>query len=240
MVRTRPGHRSAGTCEICGKGFEKAAMTRHLASCWRAETAATASETQGGRETGRTFHLVVEGQGLASYWIHLAAPAWTTLESLDRFLRKLWLECCGHLSAFSTAEVEYLSEEPEEPNQRTMRTPLREVLRPGMALRYEYDFGSTTELSVRVIAERPGAAWVHGIVLLAQNDAPRIPCASCGRRATRVCAVCVYGETPAFCRACMSRHGCGPEMFLPLLNSPRAGVCAYGHGLRTQTAPRDA
>jgi len=34
-------------------------------------------------------------------------PARATLTDLDGFLRDIWLECCGHLSAFDIGTVRY-------------------------------------------------------------------------------------------------------------------------------------
>jgi len=56
---------------------------------------------------------VVEGSYLPYYWMHLELPANATLEDLDSFLRDIWLECCGHLSAFRIEGKEYLSEPSE-------------------------------------------------------------------------------------------------------------------------------
>jgi hypothetical protein len=48
-----------------------------------------------------TFHLLVEGRYIKDYWLRLEVPAATSLQNLDRFLRGIWLECCGHMSAFT-------------------------------------------------------------------------------------------------------------------------------------------
>ena len=49
-------------------------------------------------------HLVVGGRYAPMYWLHLDASAEATLEDLDGYLRKCWLECCGHRSAFRLGE----------------------------------------------------------------------------------------------------------------------------------------
>jgi hypothetical protein len=36
----------------------------------------------------------------SGYWLHLHADERATFKTLDTFLRKLWLECCGHMSEF--------------------------------------------------------------------------------------------------------------------------------------------
>jgi hypothetical protein len=91
------------------------------------------------------------------YWMHLEVTAQTTLATLDRFLRDIWLECCDHLSQFKIGNVRY-SENPEmyawSTGRKDMDVRLDEVLNPGQACSYEYDFGSTTELTLKVISER--------------------------------------------------------------------------------------
>jgi hypothetical protein len=62
------------------------------------------------------------------------------LEDLDEFLRDIWLECCGHLSAFSYQRSEL-----------GMGRKLKDVLRSGMELLHEYAFGTPTELLVKVL-----------------------------------------------------------------------------------------
>src|SRR5437773_2451376 len=98
---------SKGTCTFCHRELSKASMTRHLESCERrAAIQAEARSHQKAQKT-RTFHLVVEGYRLPMYWMHLEVAAGTTLATLDHFLRDTWLECCGHLSAFTIGGVRY-------------------------------------------------------------------------------------------------------------------------------------
>ena len=207
---------STGTCELCGKVFGKAAMTRHLTTC--GETSPTAKPS---------LHLFVEGRDAKKYWMHLAVPATTPLERLDAFLRNIWLECCGHLSAFNIAGSSYNS--LPDVGETGMRAPVGKLLEPGMAFTYEYDFGSTTELNLKVMGLRGQRAKGNTVELLARNDAPQIVCERCGGlAATRVCPQCMYQGDGWICEACAAEHECGEDYLLPAVNSPRVGVCAYG------------
>ncbi len=39
---------------------------------------------------------------------------------------------------------------------------------------------------------------------------------------------CLYdGRRGYLCEACLADHECDEEMFMPLVNSPRTGVCGY-------------
>src|SRR5438105_7338847 len=154
---------SKGICTFCHGEFSKSAMTRHLETCeQRAITEAKAGSKQK-VQSNRKLHLVVEGRDLPMYWMHLEIPASSTLSTLDQFLRNTWLECCGHLSAFEIAGERYavdagMNEDPWDMREKSMRVRLEKVLSPGQTNFYEYDFGTTTELKLRVIAEREGRA----------------------------------------------------------------------------------
>jgi hypothetical protein len=197
-----------GTCELCGKSFGKAAMSRHLRTC-------SAPDSEAPAEGRPAFHVVVEGRYSTAYWLHLAVPVDVSLRQLDSFLRGIWLECCGHMSAFYLGKREELA----------MSSRAGRVLQPGMVLTYKYDFGSTTELTVKVLEPRKSLASGGAIELLARNDEPEVVCDACGAgMATRICTQCADGW---LCDSCAANHKCGEEAMLPVVNSPRTGVCGY-------------
>ncbi len=221
---------SKGTCSFCHREFSKVSMTRHLEACeQRAAIQAEAGSHQKARQT-RTFHLVVAGYRLPMYWMHLEVSAGTTLATLDRFLRDTWLECCGHLSAFEIGGVRYTVDAglyDWDTGGKNMQVRLDKVLKPGQTCSYEYDFGSTTELTLKVISEQEVEAQKKAIQILARNNLPLVPCDVCGEPATTTCSQCVYEDKGCLCDACAKDHECGEEMLLPMVNSPRAGVCGY-------------
>ncbi|MDI6791813.1 MAG: hypothetical protein QME81_02935 [bacterium] len=198
-------------------------MTKHLASC---EQRRAVSETSSGKQKPqktKLFHLVVEGHDLPEYWMHLEAPAEATLGDLDRFLRNIWLECCGHLSAFTIEGKSY-------DEDGGMDVTLGKILSPGMKFYHEYDFGSTTELVLKVVSERDGQVSDESILLMSRNDTPLIMCVSCGKPARQVCVECLWDGEGWLCNKCAKKHECGEDMLLPVVNSPRVGVCGYTGG----------
>ena len=229
----------SGKCYLCGGTFDRRVMTRHLSGCKREHIL----ETPRGGLTGRTFHLFVEDRYNCSYWLHLEVDAKKTLAALDSFLKEIWLECCGHLSQFIIDGKYYTSSRVDDFGMRSynMNVPLGKVLAAGMKFVHEYDFGSTTELALRVVSEGGFTgtlrsdgedefqkAWCKkGIFLLARHEPPLIKCAVCGEVAAWVCAECVYDDEGWLCAKCARNHECGEEMLLPVVNSPRVGVCAY-------------
>jgi hypothetical protein len=198
-------------------------MTRHLDKC---------KQEHSGRDAGkqRILHLQIEGRYAPEYWMHIEIPADASLKTLDHFLRDIWLECCGHLSMFNIAGEAYdVDPEPDPWSGRKpkgMSAKLGDVLAPSIKFSHEYDFGSTTELALKVVAERQGAR--KSVEVLARNDPPMIPCAKCGKPATLVCSQCVYeGPQAWLCEEHAADHECGEDYFLPVVNSPRVGVCGY-------------
>lgn len=86
---------------------------------------------------------------------------------------------------------------------------------------YEYDFGSTTVLQLDVKGERTGRIGRPAVRLLARNTPPVWPCAVCGESATEIDV-----EAYDYGYLC-PRHASGREALLPVVNSPRTGVCGY-------------
>ncbi len=207
-------------------------MTKHLRTCLASEDHSfepnNAESTKKQNRSERLFHLIVEGRYLPQYWMHLEVPAKSTLAALDGFLRDNWLECCGHLSAFRIGQTSFASNAFDEMDDESMDVKLERVIIPGAKFFHEYDFGTTTELSLKWVSEREGKARgkPDAVRLLARNDDPLILCA-CGKAATQVCTSCVWNDEGWVCDDCGEEHECGTEMLLPVVNSPRVGMCGY-------------
>ncbi len=217
---------SIGRCVLCGSRIAKVSMTTHLKTC------APAHDVSHGL-TSVLFELRVEGRYEPIYWLDLELKADSRLRRLDDFLRRIWLECCGHLSAFSIEGYDYLVSIDRTfgtaPNERSMNARVGDVLGSGTRrFHYVYDFGSSTELSLRVWDRREGAIGRSPVRLLARNEPPVWPCSKCRESATVVCAYCVHDGEPFYCDTHAPEHECQEDAsFLPVVNSPRMGVCGY-------------
>jgi hypothetical protein len=214
-----------GICQLCDERTPKAAMVRHLASCGPKHDSRRGSP-------GDLLYLRAEGKEAPIFWIDLEIKADSPLRRLDDLLRRVWLECCGHLSAFEIAGLRYPvvvdHEFGVDPNERSMNAKVSRVLAPGQRLTYEYDFGSTTYLTLRCLSTRRGIIGKPAARLVARNEPPVWPCAVCGDPATLVCPFCLYERDPFCCAKHAGEHECGEEnSFLPVVNSPRMGVCGY-------------
>jgi hypothetical protein len=318
-----------GICSFCQSKIAKGQMTRHLKSCKERKSAMEKEAATSSKPAVKLFHILVEGQYSPQYWMHLELPASEELDTLDAFLRSIWLECCGHLSAFSIDGTSYKAEpeeltffgnEVEEQQElmgdstvdfgklvdedpvfqskrehgfgpqfpaewlvevrkprsvdefvvfakdalkaipkgalysnkvsleesyllheqrsllewlllqvedRSLYVPLRRVLKVGQRFSHEYDFGSTTYLSLKVMAEREGHTQEEdgSITILARNVPPTYLCRVCGKRATEVASDGYYDEEDgAYCKECARKKRVNT---LPIVNSPRMGVCGY-------------
>lgn len=209
-----------GFCALCGTRQGKAAMVPHLMTCAAAWFPSRDARSE------RTLLLRAQASGAPMYWLDLAAAGQAKLKDVDRLLRDVWLECCGHLSDF------YGGGHREVRMNARVIDALSSV---GSRLRYVYDFGSSTELVVSLSGIIGGHAG-NAVQVVARNDPPAWPCGVCGEPATAVCTECVYDDEGLLCADHASRHECSEEMLLPVVNSPRMGVCSYSGEVVTRGA----
>ncbi len=102
-----------GVCKFCNGEFDKAKMTQHLKHCKQRAAAIAVGTGDEAKQKQRLFHILAEGRYNPQYWMHLEIPASESLFTLDRFLRDIWVECCGHLSSFEIGGTSY-ADEPED------------------------------------------------------------------------------------------------------------------------------
>ena len=118
------------------------------------------------------------------------------------------------------------------PREEDMNTELGKVLKVGQKFSYTYDFGSSTDLVLKVIAEREGVETededADSILVMARNEAPVIPCRNCGKPAVGIFPGYGAAEYGAVCETCAKTNREEfEESLLPIVNSPRVGVCGY-------------
>ncbi|MGA0559793.1 hypothetical protein ACO2Q8_24240 [Larkinella sp. VNQ87] len=206
--------KSVGRCVYCGQFYDKRGIGKHL------DTHLTQQPTA---PTAKAFHVRVEA---AEMFLELLIDARTTLSNVDGYLRKIWLECCGHLSAFRP-QGSY--------EEIAMTRKVGAFFSTGLVLNYEYDFGSTTVLRVKV-GKTFSIPVNKGIELLSRNEPLDIRCDACHQQpATQICTIHVYEGNGFLCDACSETHAEECEDFadyagLPVVNSPRMGVCGYEGG----------
>ncbi len=204
-----------GTCAYCKKEFSKLVLKKHFERC--------EMKTTSGTEKEEFFLISVEGYDDKEYWLYISANVNSTLKQVDSFLRDIWLECCGHLSAFYINGIDYESSRYDSSYSKTMNIKLEKILDVGDKFTHDYDFGSTTTLKLKIISKYINFKRKKKVELIANNIKPLKKCDSCGEIADYICADC--GEW--VCGKCSTNHKCGEDMLLPAVNSPRVGVCSY-------------
>ena len=221
-------------CRLCQRNYTTRGISRHLRSCI----------PQNAQGSGETLHLTVQA-GL--YQMELALQPTCTFGELDRFLRKIWLECCKHISKFVI----------DGENFRKMKTPIAERSSPGAWFEHVYDAGSSTTLRIKENPRQPGlfAAILDGctmprtpgIRIIARNLMPEL-CA-CGGAAEfitdadwdqvydQVCDDDPEWESDCFCPKC-----CPPDRddLRDLVNSPRDGYECFDDELIHEEVRLDA
>ena len=202
---------SKGTCLSCGQVYIHSEVHQHIMKC------ISSNQKKWNAKTEPSMLLHIESLENSLYWLDVLAKPELHLKQLDTWLRKVWLECCGHMSQFMVSPYRKIS----------MAKSIKEVFaRKGSWVGYEYDFGTPTELVIRLVDK--GNAFIRGPLLLAaRNEAPIWPCIECDKPASQICAECACKGSAFFCDNHSESHECGEEMLMPVINSPRMGVCGY-------------
>jgi len=185
-----------GNCYMCGKTIGKTAIKNHILK-----------DHNGGDEL--CYLIRAEGAYAKGYWLYFSVPMDASLLAVDKFLRQIWCECCGHLSAFRSGGAEF------------GKTRKISSLGVGDTLTYEYDFGSTTEIALNVMGEISRPKQREKVRLLGRNVPPKILCSCCEEPATQIDG----WDGEYYCDDCANEGE--EEAMLPVTNSPRCGVCGY-------------
>lgn len=199
-----------GICLLCKQDVEHRVIAKHINKCLEKTVSSDPSEKE-------TIFLIKVYAGKL-FWLYLEINGSSSLEKLDSFLQYIWVECCDHMSQFKINGERYSS-------NRGMNKVIHRTLREGTKFSYEYDFGSTTELEGTVISFRQGKLK-KDIRLLARNNLPAdILCTTCQKIPDVICSIC----NDFCCEGCQKNHNSceGEEFMLPIVNSPRMGVCGY-------------
>ena len=201
-----------GQCKFCKKDISKRQIIDHLDFCPERRK----------DKNSKNLRLRIADPYCKNYWLVAEITSEAKFKDLDYLIRKVWVECCGHLSLFG-----------DYANKVGMNRIISETLEPGNSLGDIYDFGSSTELVIEAV----GYSYTQlnnnkKIELVAQNYLPPSRCLKCGHQATNICTSCSEEETVLVCDSCAKKyHDEDNEQeehyILPLANSPRSGVCGY-------------
>jgi hypothetical protein len=80
---------------------------------------------------------------------------------------------------------------------------------------------------IKAVGRRQGVIARNNIILLARNNPLPWKCSQCEKPAELLCQYCM-NEEMFFCKEHAKKHRCASiDDYLPVVNSPRIGVCGY-------------
>jgi hypothetical protein len=200
---------NTGTCFLCNEVVNHHSITKHVEKCLGNDASHEPSEKE-------CIFLIKVYCG-KEFWLYIEINGSAKLEDLDYYLRGIWLECCDHMSQFKINGQRYSYD-------GGMNKIIHRTLKVDTSFDYEYDFGSTTWLEGKVLSSRPGQLK-NKIRLVSRNHLPAdIVCDTCQNKPDVICTEC----NELICETCKEDHdGCTEDFILPVVNSPRMGVCGY-------------
>ncbi|MCE2508769.1 MAG: hypothetical protein J4G04_05665 [Nitrosopumilaceae archaeon] len=215
-----------GECRVCGAKYTARGMAPHM----KKHMAKAFGDPD-------RFIIRIDQGPQGPFWMYVQVSTEATFGVLDRFLRAVWMECCGHLSEFTVGG-----------KSAGKRKRLSAVLSGGAGFAYQYDMGDTTALRLTVMGRSARLIDLGGLVrndayfpppmvvgegkvrIVALHEKVRYNCEKCGKAASYVCPQCIYDGTGACCEVCAPSHGCGDDMLLAAAQSPRVGTCGFEGG----------
>jgi hypothetical protein len=206
--------KSEGKCIYCGETFSQKEITKHLITHLKKIEKEKTAES-------KPAYLLDISDG--KYFLQVLVNGTASFKTLDTFLRKIWLECCGHMSNFSHKHFKI-----------SMNHKFEDVLSPNLKFRYIYDYGSTTELDNQMKG-RFVVPVNNNVMLLSRNEPLNIMCLNCKAKTATVCCVVHIYDGGFYCDDCAIIHENECPDFedyarTSIINSPRVGVCGYEGG----------
>jgi len=208
--------KSEGRCIYCNQMFSQKEIGKHLAKHLVEMEKKDADKTM-------NFYYHIEVQ-VAELFLHLLVRGDATMKIIDDFLREIWLECCGHMSEFGHKNFRI-----------SKRDRVEDIFAPRVKNFHDYDFGSTTRVFLKGLKSYR-FSLKGSIILLSRNEPLKLLCNMCKKNpAVNLCATCSWEEDAFYCEACSGKHAKVCEDFadyssMPVVNSPRMGVCGYMGG----------
>lgn len=204
-----------GKCYYCNKELTEKTIKRHMKNCSEMERKIEELSAVDKKQRKQFILSIKPKYNGNEYCIYLSIDENLSLIHIDQFLRDVWLECCGHLSAFKISGRFY--------QDYSMNTKLKDILVVNDKFEYEYDFGSTTYLNLEVIDIIKVPASFSQMEIIARNHEVKHFCEICGNDAEYF----NYENDQWECKKCIDKDNDMISKF-DYSNSPRDGVCCYG------------
>jgi hypothetical protein len=203
---------SFGKCVFCDELIEQQLIEKHLLNHLK-------TMTKNATITKNNFkHVIIK---LDIFFIHLLVKSTKKLSNIDSFIKKIWVECCGHISDF---------------RQKTKIIPKNSILKDfdetTTKLTYTYDYGDSTILDL-ILKKSYDLDIDDDLIILTRNEPIDFKCQICNKNTSE--SICIICDFVFLCNTCSTKHEkeCSDyEDYAKssIVNSPRMGVCGYEGG----------
>lgn len=132
-----------GTCTFCQQTIEHTLMANHFHTCEKK----LALEHQAQENLAEDIFLIqLSVDNL--YWLLLEANSSASLENLNEFLERNWIECCGRITQVSIQGKNYFADQ--------LNNSMGKLLHIGSAFSYEYQSDVAAHIQGKVLTARKG------------------------------------------------------------------------------------
>ena len=153
--------RKINKCSLCNRDLSSRAILNHLKKCIPYYLGDPL-----GRQAKTDLLQIRVNATTGFHCMDIEIAGAEPLLSFDKFLRSVWLECCGHLSTFELAQSRASTRTPIPMSETVER-----LFSFNMGVYYIYDYGESTDLDIRLMGRRTGEAPPPpvGVRLLSRN-----------------------------------------------------------------------
>lgn len=217
-----------GRCYYCDKKLTERTIKRHMKNCSEMKKVIE-SKIKESKNVRDQFIISIKDKCNSNvYCIYVSIDASLQLHHLDRFIRDIWVECCGHISSFFI-DGDLYNDNSDKKYQ--MNVYLKDILSANKKFEYQYDFGSTTYLVLEVVDIIKVSKDFTQIEIIARNDELKHKCQSCKNEAQYY----NFNEDSWYCENCIEDDEVCEFEEIDYSNSPRDGVCGYAGSKEAET-----
>jgi len=145
------------------------------------------------------------------YYMYVIVGSNTKFSNINKFLKDIWCDCCGHTSIFKNCQTGY----------KIQTNRLLSEFDEDDEFVYEYDAGDTTTIFFRIVKKIKNNND-NKFSIIIRNEQPIIKCKKCKDNSNYY----VCGDP--ICSKCIEKiDEDEKECKLEIVNSPRSGQCGY-------------
>lgn len=222
-----------GKCYFCGREVTSGGGANHIKNCKNRLGIIEENKKIEGRYVEKMI-LLIKDKYIKDFWMYISIEKNAKLKDLDKFIRDVWVECCGHLSCFKIKDKIYgenrIADDIWNDYNGDLNMRIKNLVQIKNIFEYEYDFGSTTYITIKVIDEFSDIKTKNNIEILARNNEPIVKCNDCGEKAKYEFEDGYEGISKCLCDECIKNYDQSEDNYIEEIecaNSPRFGICDY-------------